>query len=211
MHGELNNISLHMRDLGLGMLSQAQKNAYFWSPQNMLDDGIFGVLQAAHACEIIIKAIIAEKHPLLIFSSLPSSQNHDLLDTQALFEKGQTIQFNKLPEHLWAVTGYKIKNTSRYSKFGDLRNNIQHFSYPKNVDFTQETIEFIYEIIDPMINYFWGKHAVDYCDIERETEDKEQQLLVVLQSRYPKFSYPDRLKNKVMRAKEICAELYSKD
>ncbi len=32
-----------------------------------LDEGIYAVLQAAHAAELIIKAVIAEEHPLLYF------------------------------------------------------------------------------------------------------------------------------------------------
>lgn len=64
------------------------------------------------------------------------------------------IKFNKLSEHLWAIKGYRIKSTMIYPKVGNLRNNIQHFLYPKNIDFTQEAVEFIYEIIDPAINEF---------------------------------------------------------
>ncbi len=208
LHKELKGIPEHMKELGLGILAQAQKNACFGSHENTLDEGIFGVLQAAHSCEIIIKSIIAEQHPLLIFSNLPHSQNHDLLDIQSLFEKGQTIAYNKLPEVLWAATGYKVKNSDKYVSFGRLRNNIQHFSYPRNVDFGQETIEFIYQVIDPIINNFWKLHAVKYCDIWSEHEDKEEQLLVVLNSRYPKFSYPETLKEKVGIAKNICKEIY---
>lgn len=208
MHKDLGGISEHMKELGLGILAQAQKNACFGSYENTLDEGIFGVLQAAHSCEIIIKSIIAEQHPLLIFSNLPSSQSHDQLDIESLFEKGQTITYSKLPEILWAATGHKIKNSEKYVKFGRLRNNIQHFSYPKNVDFSQETIEFIYQVIDPILNDFWGIHAVEYCDILSAEEDKEEQLLVVLSSRYPKFSYPENLKDKVNKAKSICKEIY---
>lgn len=211
MHHELKNISQHMKELGLGVLAQAQKNSCFWNIDNTLDEGIFGVLQAAHACEIIMKSLIAEQHPLLIFTNLPSSQNKDLLDIQSLFEKGQTIPFNKLPEQLWATTGYKIKNTNLYSEFGKLRNNIQHFSNPTDVDFTERTIEFIYEIIDPMIYKFWGVCAVEYCDLDTEYEDREQQLLVVLLSHNQDFSYPERLEEKVSYAKQVCKELYEEE
>ncbi|WP_337072879.1 hypothetical protein [Aeromonas veronii] len=75
MNPELKNISEHILAMGIGVLSQAQKNVFYTSYgyDSRLDEGVYGVLQAAHAAELIIKAAIAEQHPLLIFSSLPKS------------------------------------------------------------------------------------------------------------------------------------------
>ncbi len=109
-----------MKEIGLGVLSQEQSNAFFWDYRNKLDEGVFAVLQAAHAAELLIKAAIAEQHPLLIFSQLPKSTsvNVDLLDIESLFEAGRTIQYNELPEQLWATTGYKIQELKVYTSFG---------------------------------------------------------------------------------------------
>jgi hypothetical protein len=103
MDPELRQISAHMKDIGLGVLSQAQKNAFFMDYITRLNEGVFSVIQAAHAAELLIKAAIAEQHPLLIFSQLPKSINidNDLLNFPALFDSGRTLDYNELPEKLF--------------------------------------------------------------------------------------------------------------
>lgn len=208
MHEEIHEVSSHMKELGLGILSQSQKNACFGHFDHRLDEGVFSVLQAAHACEIIIKSIISEQHPLLIFSGLPSHRSNESLDIKLLFERGQTLPFHKLPDQLWAVTGYKIEHLDIYENFGRLRNNIQHFSTPKDKDLSQKTIEFIYKVIDPIINYFWGIHAVNYCDIDGNDAKKMEEFFVVLLSRQPEISFPDEYSDLRKKAEIICIELY---
>lgn len=133
-----------MFEIGVGVLSQAQRNLFYWDATK-IDEGVFGVLQAAHACELIMKATIADEHPLFIFSNVPKSTNadEDLLEFKDLFENGRTIRYSELPEKLLAVKGYKISEHDTYETFGKLRNCIQHFSVP-NVDLSQEGIEFIW-------------------------------------------------------------------
>ena len=60
------DIASNMLDLGLGSLTHANRLAAY---QDYHNDkwGELSVLQAAHAAEILIKAKIAEEHPLLIF------------------------------------------------------------------------------------------------------------------------------------------------
>jgi hypothetical protein len=67
MNPELKNISQHILYLGMGVLSQAQRNCLYTSygSDSRIDEGVFGVLQAAHAAELIIKAAIADQHLLL--------------------------------------------------------------------------------------------------------------------------------------------------
>jgi len=199
MHPDLKDIAEHMKEIGLGLLSQAQVNAFFWHYKNRLDEGIFAVIQVAHAAEIIIKACIAEQHPLLIFSHLPKSANvsGDLLDYDALFESGRTLEYNELPERLWATTGYKIKELEIYNSFGKLRNGIQHFSVP-DIDLSQEAGEFIYKVIDPILEHFWGLYAVEYCD----DEELEENLLPVLVRRGINFRYPEKWREYVEQAKK---------
>ena len=52
MHPALEGISEHMQILGLGILSQAQKNVFFWHYVNMYDTTLFGALQTAHAAPL---------------------------------------------------------------------------------------------------------------------------------------------------------------
>lgn len=73
MNNELRNVAENMRELGLGALTHANRHAAY---QDIVNDkwAELSVLQAAHAAEILIKAKIAEEHPLLIFEKFPKSQ-----------------------------------------------------------------------------------------------------------------------------------------
>jgi hypothetical protein len=150
-----------MRDLGLGALAHANWHAHYahenpWTPE-------LSVLQAAHAAEVLIKARIAEEHPLLIFEDLPKPPASDgLLDFADLFERGKTVQYFDLPHRLWAATGLKLTDANRFREFGKLRNAIQHFAPPNRDDASKLTSEFVYGVIDPFINSCWGLYAIDY-------------------------------------------------
>ncbi|MBB1399173.1 hypothetical protein [Pseudoalteromonas sp. SG44-8] len=163
MHPELNDVHINMKSLGLGALAHANWHANFHSYEN---DKWYelSVLQAAHAAEILVKARIAQEHPLLIFEQIPRSTQVDgsKLDFKALVQKAKTIQYSDLPERLWATTGIKIPNVGLFKSFGALRNSIQHFASPGS--FGCGTIGFIYDVIDPFINECWGLYAIDYCE-----------------------------------------------
>lgn len=197
MHPELENISEHMKEIGLGLLSQAQANAFFWHPKNRLDEGIFAIIQTAHAAEILIKACIAEHHPLLIFTKLPKSVNveENLLDFDSLFESGRSLDYKELPDRLWAITGYKIEEIEVYRSLGKLRNGIQHFAVPE-INLSQACSEFIYKVIDPILEHFWGLYAVEYCD----DEELEINLIPALVKRGIDFRYPERWEEYVEQA-----------
>lgn len=108
------------------------------------------VTLAAHAAEIIVKSRIATEHPLLIFDTLPkSTSTTQLLSIKELFEYGKTIMYSDLPERLWAATGYRMKDAKRFLEFGKLRNKIMHFAVP-NEEVSVTTLEFAFEVIDPM-------------------------------------------------------------
>ena len=168
MDANLKHVYEHMIVLGAGSLSHANYLAHFVDYANTMWSQL-GVLQAAHACEIFLKARLAQEHPLLIFDSLPKStancvnKTTGLLDFESLLEKGQTITYSELPEKVWASTGVKINNLELYNAFGKLRNSIQHFAAP-NRDVSIQTSQFIYDVIDPFINSECGMCAMDYCD-----------------------------------------------
>ncbi len=191
MHPELKEVSQHILDLGIGVLSQAQRNSLYTSSDARLDEGTFAILQAAQAAELIIKAAIADQHPLLIFSSLPKSSSVDgkLLSLIDLFESAKTIQYFDLPEKLWAATGYKIANIDAYQSFGKLRNCIQHFAKP-NRDLSVEASNFIYHVIDPILEHFWNDYAVRYVDLDSYQED----VFEILNNRGLIVRYPESLK-----------------
>jgi hypothetical protein len=196
MHEELLGISEHLKSLGLASLAHAQQHTFFYSMDNQYWNEL-AVLQAAHAAEILLKARISEQHPLLIFSDIPRSTkvNEEKLSFRSLLESGKTLQYNELPERLWATTGYKIKDDSLYQRFGKLRNTIQHFTNPSNRDLLQETLEFIFGIIDPMINDFWGLYAVNYV----EDPDAHEYIFETLLRSNISFLIPDECKKIVER------------
>lgn len=165
MNPNLQNTCENMLKLGLSALTHANWHANFFSPENNMWPQL-SVLQAAHAAEILIKARIAQEHPLLIFDELPKSTQvqSKTLNFEHLVEKAKTIQYSDLPERLWAATGIKLKNLDIYKKFGYLRNCIQHFADPRGRDCSSETIEYIYKVIEPLINECWGLYAVDYSE-----------------------------------------------
>jgi len=122
------------------------------------------VLQAAHAAELLIKARIAQEHPLLVFDHLPrpSQAGGSRLNLEALFERGRTLQWADLPDRLWAATGISLPEKTRFDSFGKLRNGIQHFAPAATHDPGEETLRFVFSVIDPFINQCWGLFAIDY-------------------------------------------------
>jgi hypothetical protein len=67
-----------------------------------------------------------------------------------------------------------------------------------NRDLQGETGEFIYKVIDPILEHFWSLYAIEYCD----DEEPEYYLLPTLISRSVNFRFPDTLKEYVDRASE---------
>jgi hypothetical protein len=173
MEEELRGVSKHMLSLGLGALTHANWHANYHSHDNEYW-GELSVIQAAHAAEILIKARIAEEHPLLIFEQLPKPEGNgeSALGLEHLIENGRTFQFKDLPHRLWATTGITLPNLGLYQSFGRLRNAIQHFTVPDE-DVSYRAIEFIYGVIDPFINNCWGLCAVDF------NEDHEPYIYLV--------------------------------
>jgi hypothetical protein len=120
------------------------------------------VVHAAHSVEILLKARIAEEHPLLIFSKLPKSDSAkgDALALIDLFEKGRTFSYEELPDQLWAATGVKIDQLKEYRDFGRLRNQIVHLSMVDSQRLDVLTIHYCLHIIDPLIEQFWGRSVI---------------------------------------------------
>lgn len=184
MNEALKGVWEHMRLLGLGALAHANRHAAYAAMDNARWPEL-SVLQAAHAAELLIKARIAQEHPLLIFDQLPRSTQAagSFLDLEDLFKQGRTLQWSELPERLWAATGQSIPNKDKFEFFGKLRNGIQHFGPGPDGDVGGETLSFVFDVIDPFIHQCWGLFAVDY------DEDYEPYIYFVqaLASREIKF------------------------
>ncbi|SRR6266542_1653602 len=163
MNPALIDVWQHIRELGLGALSHANRHAAYAAIENDKWPEL-AVLQASHAAELLIKARIAQEHPLLIFEHLPRSTQAAgaRLDLVDLFQRGRTIQWSDLPERLWATTGLSLPNPDRFDEFGKLRNGIQHFGPTAGSDPGEETLKFVFDVIDPFIKECWGLYAVDY-------------------------------------------------
>ena len=175
MNRELEGVWEYILDLGLGALTHANRHAAYASMENHRWAEL-SVTQAAHAAELLIKARIAQEHPLLIFEQFPRSTNVEggNLSIKDLFEQGKTIQWTDLPERLWATTGILIPNKEKYIEFGKLRNGIQHFApVPEATDISGQTLHFIFDVIDPFIHECWKLFAIDY------DEDYEQYIYFV--------------------------------
>jgi hypothetical protein len=153
---DLVDIGDHMKELGLGALTHAI-GLSLYSDQNNPHWGDLSVLQAAHPAEILSKARIAAEHPLLIFGQIPRSSQAGgpLLAFEDLLGKGRTIDFQDLPERLWATTGQSISEPNVYEAFGRLRNAIQYFA-PPAVNASARKLEFMFKVVDPFVFEKWG-------------------------------------------------------
>ena len=157
MNPETKQVSQHMKEFGLHILGRAIYDATFNEMMRPFAH-MLSVVHAAHGAEILIKARIAEEHPLLIFKSYPKSNTtKDVLSIKELFKYGRTLMYSELPEVLWATTGYRIKELDRYLKFGDLRNTIVHFSVDPDCEASTETLKFALEVLDHIVQDFWVK------------------------------------------------------
>lgn len=199
MDQNLKTIYEHMIKLGCGSLMHANFLGHFYDMTNEYW-GQLAVLQAAHACEIFMKARLAQEHPLLIFEKIPKSTSRHadstgLLNFESLLQDGRTIDYSDLPEKVWAATGLNFTDgqLTLYKEFGYLRNKIQHFASPSE-DIKPLITNYIYGFIDPFINSQWGLFAVDFCD---DTEPYEN-LIPALADRNVEFLISPGLGARVM-------------
>jgi len=154
-----------MRDFGNSILGRAVYDATFNEMTKPYSHAM-SVTLAAQAAEIIIKARIAQEHPLLIFENLPtSSAVEGLLGLKDIYEHGRTIAYSDLPDKLWASVGYRIENIKLFIDFGKLRNKIVHLAPPSSPELSDETLRFAFTVVDPMIEVFWDDTIVNYVEV----------------------------------------------
>jgi hypothetical protein len=163
MHEDLQQIPDRIVHLARAALTQANTHAVYTDPGNEHWD-LMCVLNAAHAGELFLKAIIATEHPLLIFKDIFSLDDNrsDALDLAALLQKGRTHDFEKLPQVLWTTTGIRLPNAECYERIRRTRNAIQHFCVPPDEHLSELALEFIYTIVDPLITKHFELYAIEH-------------------------------------------------
>ncbi|MCG6134740.1 MAG: hypothetical protein MET45_08755 [Nostoc sp. LLA-1] len=161
------NMDQSMRDVPRNMRKTGMllfRDAFMEAAQN---EKLMCVVHTAHAAEILLKARIAQEHPLLIFSQLPTldKNSKDTLGLIDLLEKGRTLSYAELPSRLWATTGIKIDRLEQYLEFGKLRNQIIHLS-TTNTEKAPDDITLLYslQLLDPLVESFWGHSVFDFIN-----------------------------------------------
>lgn len=179
----LSRIPARIFDLTLTSLRQANASLSGFSRHNP-GGPILGVLQAAHAGELLIKALIAKEHPLLIFKNLHeiSEGGIDEFDVETLLTKGKTHDFSRLPNVYFAVRGVKIPDSKSFQEIGKIRNQIQHFVEPENLDFQEIALNFIFKNIDPLLFENYALCAIDFID--DETYDYLVKILIESETKF---------------------------
>ena len=189
MNEELRQIPRQILRLAIAALSQTNTHAVYMDPGNEHWD-VMSVLNAAHAGELFLKAMIAKEHPLLIFKDLFNLDDNqsEALDLRSLLQKGRTHDFEKLPQVLWVTTGTRLPNQNCYERLRRARNAIQHFCAPENERFGALSLEFIYTIIDPLIAEHFGISAIEHHEDHSVSYDYVVAALLRAELR---FSMPD--------------------
>lgn len=188
MNEALRGIPSRILGLATAALTQANMHAAFMDP-GLEHWPQMSVLNAAHAGELFLKAMIADEHPLLIFKDLISLDDNrtDELSLETLLTRGRTHDFEKLPQVLWATTGIRIPNPDCFERLRRARNAIQHFCAPDSRDLSALSLEFIYTIIDPLIAERFGMYAIEYHEDHNVGYDY---LVSTLLKRQLRFSVP---------------------
>lgn len=189
MNPALKQIPQRILNLAIGALAQANTHAVFFDPGNDHWRHIC-VLNAAHAGELFLKAIIAREHPLLIFKDIFNLDDNkgNLLDIETLIRRGRTHDLERLPQILWATTDRRIPNQPCFERMRLARNSIQHFCVPDEQDFRKLSLEFIYTIIDPLIADVFGICAIEFH--EDHSVSYDYVVAALLRSQL-KFTVPD--------------------
>lgn len=161
MHSEQSQLSEHLRQFGLIMFGSAIRGVVSTEMSAPFLHAM-SLVQAAHGAELVIKARIAQEHPLMIFDRLPTKKKAvGSLSLEHLVEFGQTIAYPDLPERLWATTGVRMERETEFLRFGRVRNVIQHLGVPVDRDLAETTLRFAFNVMEPMVQGFWGQSVAE--------------------------------------------------
>jgi hypothetical protein len=157
----MKDVAKNMRVTGMLLFRDALLDAL----KTHRTEPILCVVHMAQAAEILLKARIAQEHPLLIFSKIPAPKDdQQCLSLSDLLEGGRTFSYMELPNQLWATTSIKIDNKKEFCNFGSLRNQLVHFSRTNQTDLDLQTLKYGLDILDPLVKGFWGKSVIDFIN-----------------------------------------------
>lgn len=165
MHPSLTNLHERILESALAALTRANTDAVYFDLR-MEHRKFLAPLSAAHAGELLIKAIICKEHPLLLFRNLFERSTNEEIDLQWLIENGQTHDFSKLPAVMWASLGEALPHKASYETIRRLRNQVQHFTPSAGTSVDDDCLEFIYKNVDPLLNSHFGLFAHNYHEDE---------------------------------------------
>lgn len=164
-------------------LTQANTHAIFDGP-GVEHWAKMSILDAAHAGELFLKAVIAQAHPLLIFRDLFSLDKaaQEPMDLRHIIEHGRTYNLEHLPKLLWVVYGERLPDLDSFEKLRKARNAIQHFCAPDIERPGDLSLTFLYRNIDPLIKRHFSVDAVNF--VAEDEQDYLIEQLVRLELRF---------------------------
>ncbi len=174
-YNHIDRIPRRILEMGYSALAQANTQAVYGGPGTDAGSDALSIVNSAFAGELIIKAIIAKQHPLLIFKNLfelgPADTSPISIDRLLL--KGKTYTFGELPNLLWTCTGNQISDLNLFKDIQQARNAIVHFCSPDDPNLKSLSLRFLYQVVDPLLNEhfdecaieFHNDHSVDYSYI----------------------------------------------
>ena len=169
---ELNEINNGMVEFGCSLLGKSLYDLTF-APMGGECVHPYAYSSLVHALEILMKAAIAEKHPLLIYEKIPKlTSKKDQLNE--FFKKARSKYFLDLPDLLSLTTNYQIDYKLLESAWVN-RCKIIHIGHGMGFNYTYLGLELTFKVIDPFIYAFWQRSSID----ETTSFDSETPIYLV--------------------------------
>lgn len=164
-------VTNHMQGFGLTLLAHSLHNAGFadiFPPHSRAE---IAVTQAAQGAELVLKAIITTQNLFEIFEKPEKAAEifrNEGLDP--LFTKSKTVCYSDLKKTFHRLS-LEIVDEPRFSRFGELRNRIQHLGIHYIDDLNEEVLRFIFESAIPTIQNQWP--ATDIFEFVDQTAEDD--------------------------------------
>lgn len=203
----MSNVARNMRLTGMllfrGALLEALHSTHFLC-----------VIHMAQAAEILLKARIADDDLLSIFENIRGNNvDPTSLSLANLIEDGYTYSYDRLPNQLVKTTGISFGDSTEYRNFGKLRNQLVHFSLLNQTDLDIATLKYGLEILDPLVESFWGKSVLDFIQAYPRFDAYEQLEYGLTRNKrlYKKFDVNPRLRLLLGRRAAADWQLYKEE
>lgn len=168
---ELHAFNSGMVDFGCSLLGKSLYDLTFAPMGECVHPYAYSSL--VQALEVLMKAAIAEKHPLLIYEKIPKiTSKKDQLGE--FFKKARSRGFLDLPEILAMTTDYHIQQKEIEDAW-ITRCKIMHMGHGLDTDYACRGLDLTFKVIDPFIYKFWNRSAID----ETTSFDSETPIYLV--------------------------------